>query len=108
MKNRLYLHAGSPVSAILPFMLRTADGLFALAVAVIFVLWGAVGLIHPPLADGVVEPARLLAASVLMLLFFLRNRYDTHNDDREQAVVSALCTACFACTPFYRQITELF
>jgi len=108
MKSRLYLHARSPVSAVLPFMLRTADGLFALIGAVIYILWGTAGLIHPPFADGRVEPTRLLAAALLMLLFFLRNRYDTHSDDRGQAIVSAFCTACFACTPFYRQIAGLF
>lgn len=108
MKPRRYLDARSPFDSVLPFMLNTADGVLTLAIMTIYVLWGVLGLLHPLPTDSIAEPSRLLAAAALMPLFYLKNRYGTYSDDREQGLVSALCTMFFACTPFYHLIDRQF
>lgn len=90
------------MGAFLAFMLSTADGLFALAVVVLYSLWGLAGLIHALPTDAIAAPGRLLAAAVIIPVFYVRMRLDTYSDNRSQALYSAFTTAIFACTPFYR------
>jgi hypothetical protein len=102
MKSRQYLHARSSLGSVLSFVLSTADGLFALSVVLLYAVLGTVGLIQQLPTDAFVEPGRLLAAAVILPIFYIRVRVDSYSDDREQVFFSVLNTFIFACVPFYR------